>query len=143
MTLEERLLSKTVKISDTGCWEFKGSLYRNGYGQIWNGKRSEQAHRVSYRLYMSEIPENMEIDHLCRNRCCINPRHLEVVTHRENIARSNTLMGKNARKTHCIRGHALDGDNLIITKQNSRQCRICSNFRARIAKSKRKGLKHE
>lgn len=143
MTIEQRLLSKVKNNPETGCMEFTGSLYKNGYGQIWNGKRTEQAHRVSYRFYVGEIPADKEIDHLCRNRCCVNPAHLALVTHQENIARSQTVMGENARKTHCMRNHPLSGENLIITKQNTRQCRICSNMRARIAKQRKKGACHE
>ncbi|NWA62995.1 HNH endonuclease [Pantoea sp. B9002] len=142
MTLEERLLSKVAKNPNSGCWEFTGSLYKNGYGQIWNGARAEQAHRVAYRFYVAEIPADKEIDHLCKNRRCVNPKHLDIVTHQENIARSNTVMGENARKTHCMRGHPLEGENLIITKQKTRQCRICSNMRARNAKARRKEKKN-
>lgn len=136
MSVEQRLLSKVKNNPDTGCMEFMGSLYKNGYGQLWNGKRNEQTHRISYRLYVGEIPDGKEIDHLCRNRCCVNPNHLDLVSHQENIARSHTVMGENHRKTHCIRGYSLSVENLIITKQNTRQCRICSNMRARIATSK-------
>lgn len=143
MTIEQRLLSKVKNNPETGCMEFIGSLYKNGYGQIWNGKRTEQAHRVSYRFYVGEIPDDKEIDHLCRNRCCVNPNHLALVTHQENIARSHTVMGENARKTHCMRGHPLSGENLIITKQKTRQCRVCSNMRARMAKQRKKGVGHE
>ncbi|WP_192630211.1 HNH endonuclease signature motif containing protein [Lysobacter sp. OAE881] len=106
-------------------------MYRNGYGQFWNGHRPEQAHRVSYRLHVGPIPVGLEIDHKCSTRSCINPTHLRAVTHRQNIARSDAVMGVNARKTHCKRGHSLSGENLYIHPTGSRQCRACLRMHAR------------
>jgi len=131
-----RLSQKYTKLP-SGCWQWNGAKQPTGYGQMWNGERPEQAHRIAYRLFVGPIPDGYEVDHLCRNRSCINPAHLRIVTHRENMRCSLTVMGENARKTHCKRGHALSGHNLIITKQGTRQCRICCNMRARRYKSLR------
>lgn len=73
----------------------------------------------------------MTIDHLCRNRACFNPDHLEQVTNQTNILRGEGATATNARKTHCIRGHELVGTNLIASRTNGRSCRICRNERRR------------
>lgn len=135
---EKRLLEKVVKNTVTGCWEFTGSLLPAGYGILWNGERPEGAHRISYCLYKGEITPGMEVDHACNNRACVNPEHLRLLSHKDNIGRSATIMGKNARKTHCKRGHPLSGDNLKITPSGSRQCRECLRLHARNAKARRK-----
>ena len=138
-TIEQRLLEKCIKPVDSdSCWQWIGARQPTGYGQLWNGTRPEQAHRISYRIYVGQIPENMEIDHKCRNPSCINPAHLEPVLHKENIYRSNTIMGINARKTSCKRGHPLEGHNLVISSVGTRQCRTCINMHARNAKRKRR-----
>lgn len=91
------------------CWEWRGATAgRVGerYGQLrWNG-RHETAHRVAWMVTNGLIPVGLVLDHLCRNHLCVNPDHLEVVTNRENIMRGNSLPARNARKTHCIRGHS-------------------------------------
>jgi hypothetical protein len=100
---------------------------------LWNGVRVEQAHRISYRLHCGDIPEGMEIDHLCRNRGCVNPDHLRVVPHRENMRVSDTEMGRNAAKLVCKRGHPF-----TVVINGTRQCRICMNMRARSYKARRR-----
>ena len=83
------------------------------------------AHRVSYVHFKGLIPEELELDHLCRNPSCVNPEHLEPVTHRENILRSPTNpLAKNAAVTHCPKGHPYEGYNLMI-ENGSRLCREC------------------
>ena len=128
-----------AKVSDTeNCWTWVGSKHPAGYGQMWNGVRVEQAHRISFRIFNGEIPAGFEIDHICRNRGCVNPDHLRAVTHRENMRASDALMGVNARKTSCKRGHPLAGDNLFVSVQGARQCRECLRMHARNARSRRK-----
>lgn len=90
------------------CWNWKGTITQ-GYGRFWlpNRRRVTQAHRLSYELLKGPIPDGLTLDHLCRNRSCVNPDHLEPV-----IGRVNTLRGEgppaiNSRKIHCIRGHLL------------------------------------
>ncbi|WP_261526143.1 HNH endonuclease signature motif containing protein [Burkholderia multivorans] len=138
MSLLERFHDKCMPEPMTGCWIWFGAHQPTGYGQLWNGERPEQAHRISYRLYCGPIPEGSEIDHRCKNPWCVNPNHLEAVTHAVNMHRSNTEMGRNARKTHCKRGHELTGNNLLIANNGSRQCRICTNWRAREAKRRKR-----
>ncbi len=112
------------------CWNYRNKPYNTGYGMFsFNGKR-RTAHRVTYQLMRGPIPESMQLDHLCRNRLCVNPFHLEIVTSQENLLRGDTLAAKNAAKTVCLRGHLLSGPNLYLyenkhTGKLRRECKEC------------------
>lgn len=113
------------KIDRTGdCWLWTGAQMRNGYGHVWVDGRCKAAHRVVYEALVEPILEGMELDHVCRVRRCVNPAHLEVVTHAENLTRGEGFIGRQSRQTHCKRGHPLSGSNLYRWK-NKRQCRAC------------------
>jgi hypothetical protein len=112
----------------SGCWEWLGGKDGKGYGISTNKGRTARAHRHLYGLLFGPVPKHLVLDHLCRNRICVNPTHLEVVTHKQNILRGLGVTAANARKTHCIHGHPLSGDNLYIRTRLGkpwRQCRAC------------------
>ena len=118
----DRFMAKVV-ILDDGCWEWTGARYRNGYGAFKGPEKVTCAHRIGYELLVGPIPSGLEIDHLCRNRACVNPEHLDPVPHGVNVGR-----GGNAIKTHCPRGHAYDERNTYRKNSKgklSRQCRAC------------------
>lgn len=108
------------------CWVWKTNLNSKGYGRCWYKGSTYQAHRVIFELFYGEISEGLEIDHLCKNRACVNPDHLEAVTHRENIRRGDSGLPKR-NMTHCHKGHPLSGDNLYKYK-NMRHCRECVRY---------------
>lgn len=108
-----------MKVGRSGdCWEWSGAD-TTGYGHFrLPGRRDVLAHRYAYEYLIGPIPGGLQLDHLCRNRRCVNPEHLEPVTQAENIRR--------AAKTHCVHGHELAGDNLYIDeRRSSRECRTC------------------
>ena len=108
------------------CWLWTGAIESNGYGWFRKGDTVIRAHRYAYEVCVGPIPEGLEIDHLCRIHPCVNPAHLEAVTMQENQLRGYGASGKNARKTHCLRGHPLSGDNLYRSKGGRRrQCKEC------------------
>jgi hypothetical protein len=125
--ISERL-RRNSRADDKGCWVWTGGLSHNGYGQIFIDHKSRRAHRVSYELARGAVPPGLQLDHLCRNRACINPAHLEPVTQRENIRRGlgPQIAGSRWRsKTKCPHGHAYEGENLIVTAAGHRKCRAC------------------
>jgi len=128
----ERRIEKTA-----GCWEWTGHINRWGYGLITlprsthgayvNGTpKSIGVHRAAYQVFVGPVPEGMQLDHLCRNRACCNPDHLEPVTLVENLARGESPSAINARKTECVKGHPFDEANTHINPQGHRVCRICA-----------------
>lgn len=132
---------RLVEIDPDGCWTWVGCTTDDGYGRFKLGNSAVGAHRVSYQHFVGPIPEGLQLDHLCRNRCCVNPTHLEPVTVRENVLRGNGPGGINARKTHCPSGHPLEGENLEMGRNGDRavrRCRTCRREQGRQSWRRRK-----
>lgn len=108
-------------ICENGCWEWVGNVNGSGYGRVRGlGGRSVMAHRLVYEQAVGVIPEGLTLDHLCRNRKCVRPDHLEPVDIKTNILRGFGPPALNARKTHCEKGHPL------IPTNRERRCRRCT-----------------
>lgn len=130
----ERIESRIYVRLDSGCWEWLGVIAPNGYGMLGIGRRSlgekrtAYAHRLSYETFVGPIPAGHDLDHLCRNRCCCNPAHLEPVTRRENNLRGDgpaILSALNGSKTHCKNGHAFTPENTRMRPTGGRECKEC------------------
>lgn len=132
-SIEERLLTRTDKNGpvpgrrpDLGrCWIWLGNINGHGYGVFSRGRN---ACTESFELYKGKLAPGYEPDHLCRIRACINPDHLEAVTHRENLLRGDGVAAINAAKTHCPRGHELVLGNLVSAqlRRGQRYCLTCA-----------------
>lgn len=121
---------KFIPEPNTGCWLWTASLCRDGYGNFYDGKRVIGAHRFSWQTYKGEIPEGLHILHKCDTPACVNPDHLSLGTHRDNM-NDSLLKGRNffASKTHCKRGHVLSGENLYVRPDGTRDCYTCRQER--------------
>ncbi len=122
--LPKRFWNKVAFEPMSGCWLWTGATLVNGYGQCLMRDKVRYVHRLSYEEHVEAIPQKLVIDHLCRQRCCVNPEHMEVVTSRENTLRGVGTSAVNARRTHCKHGHPFDAENTQVTRRG-RQCRAC------------------
>ncbi|GAP46927.1 HNH endonuclease [Streptomyces azureus] len=146
---KHRLIANSVEDPHTGCWIWQKALDRDGYGVCGAPKR-ESAHRASFLAFIGPIPAGMVIDHRCHSnaptcpggtdcmhRRCINPAHLEPVTDTVNVLRGRSTWAKNARKTHCHRGHEFTPEN-TYARPDGRACRACQNAASAAYKRRRK-----
>lgn len=129
-TLEERFMEKVVIDETTGCWVWQAA-FTTGYAWFNVDGTPQLGHRVAYEMLVGPIPEWLTLDHLCRNRACVNPEHLEPVTLAENKRRGESPAAINARKTHCPQGHPYDEENTHVTTEGYRDCRTCARERHR------------
>ena len=119
----------------TGCWNWTKYLTPDGYGKAnaGGGRHGVLAHRWAYETFVGPIPDGLTLDHLCRNRACCNPEHLDPVTMTVNIKR-----GSRATKTHCKHGHEFTPENTLRKPNGTRKCRECKNAHARAARRRHK-----
>lgn len=147
-TVLDRLMSNIDMAGD--CWIWKRSLTDDGYGQISVMRGMIGCHRVSYHLFVGEVPDGLELDHLCRVRACCNPWHLEPVTGDENYRRgiAAVVAGSHQRsKTHCLKGHPYDEANTYVHPVTGhRWCRACRALRMRESnrrkRTEQQGVSH-
>lgn len=123
-TIEKALWDR---ITVTGfCWLYDGWLDKHGYGYTRFDGKTQRAHKLAYQELVGPVPEGKILDHLCRIRNCVNPDHLEPVTHKVNLMRGFTPARKNAEKTHCINGHEFSEANTYFDGIQ-RYCRACAS----------------
>lgn len=144
-------LTRRVEIQESGCWEWTGHLSPMGYGRINLGPPTNQpgfTHRVAWELLVGPVDDGLELDHLCRNKACMNPDHLEPVTHAENLRRGISPVGRAGQlsprrlarprsKTHCPHGHEYSPDNTYRRPQGTLECRACRRNAVRRHRLKR------
>lgn len=136
-SVTERLLAK-IELDPSGCWLWTAALTTGGYGQIRINEHNHSVHRVVYESLVGPIPEGLELDHLCRVRRCVNPLHLEPVTHQENAIRG--LLWKES----CPKGHPYDDQNTLRWNNGrgyrAKRCRVCEGIRGE-ARRRAAGMK--
>jgi len=134
------------KVDKSGaCWLWKASISSTGYGKFTINGVKIYAHRFAYELVNELLPDyaqrGLELDHLCRNRSCVRPQHLELVTKRENILRGTGFAAREAMKTQCPKGHPYDLFNTYITTAGTRACRACQREHSRIYEQRKRGVR--
>jgi hypothetical protein len=147
LTLPPSVFANIAPEINTGCWLWCDSGHLGGYGRMMVGGKRQLAHRLVYTLIRGPIPEGLELDHLCRQTACVNPDHLEPVTHQENMRRSPVKFVPTycEKKAVCKRGHALEGLNVRearhrVTGQMIRTCRACARWYMQQRRLKQRGF---
>jgi hypothetical protein len=131
--LRSRWADKISPEPMSGCWLWIGHMSGRGYGVAHLKKKRLGAHRAVYEELVGKIPSGLEVDHLCRNRICVNPQHLEPVTKRTNILRGVGMGARHARATACPRGHEYTTGNYYPRRGGGRNCRPCALEGSRAA----------
>ena len=125
----DRFWSKVNKDAQGGCWQWTGGVTSWGYGQfhiLMNGKRTNhRAHRVCWFLEHGTLGQESVLDHICRNRLCVNPDHLRELSNAQNVLAGVGITAVNARKSSCKNGHPFDAENTRIRSGGDRRCRAC------------------
>lgn len=126
-----RFMCRT-KVAESGCVEWVSPINQNGYGHFKFRSKNYKSHKWIYEQTVGPIPHGLELDHLCRNKVCVNIKHLEPVTHRENVLRGTAPAAKQARQTHCLNGHEFNEENTNFRTKNKRRCRVCDRDKKRM-----------
>ncbi len=120
-----RFFEKLI-IDNNECIIWRGAILAGGYGILKINSKNMGAHRFSYELFKGPLIKGLQIDHICRNRTCVNPRHLRQVTQKVNLTENSNSWGAiNKNKTHCKNGHEFSPDNILKSKRNCRICKKC------------------
>lgn len=133
---EDRFWSNVTGDDVRTCWLWTATCGTTGYGKFKFRGRVVRAHRHAYELLRAEIPHGLVLDHLCRERACVNPWHLEPVSQRVNVLRGQGVAAVAARKTHCPHGHRYDDSNTVVTADGFRRCRTCRSAADRVRRAK-------
>lgn len=141
-----RFLVKFTVNAETGCWEWIAKPNPNGYAHFYY-RKSRRAHRVSYEHFVGVIPDGLVLDHLCRNRICVRPDHLEAVTHRENDLRGHSPNMLTMKRGVCQRGHEMRGENAYVRNGRcgnvSVACKACIRLASAAYRVKHKRVMAE
>jgi hypothetical protein len=146
LELAKRRFNEQYTIDDDGCFVWTGAIdRRDGYGRFYDGSgKTQTAYGFAWRYYCGEVPTGMVLDHICRNRACVNHTHLRLVTNAENVLIGVGVTAKNARKTQCRHGHSLtDEANVYVRPDGGRGCRTCLREADKRAKAKRRAALSE
>lgn len=139
--MPQRFWDKLIPEPNSGCWLWFGATHSGGYGVMTIDRRQRYVHRLAYEALVGPIPSGLQIDHLCRTRCCSNPAHLEPVTVYVNAIRGVSPVAANMNRESCVHGHALTGENVRLRSlkngNTSRMCVTCIRDRS-LARSRRK-----
>lgn len=134
-----RLMSKVT--TGSGCWDWTGSFSPLGYARFSTTNGPRAAHRLVYEVFHGPVPPELDLDHLCSNRGCVNPAHLEPVSHQENLMRGDTIVARQAAQTHCVNGHEFTPENTRIRPYSGgRACRACDRKRVLANYHKKRAL---
>lgn len=135
---KQEILDTVDRSNCKTCWIWPKRLDEDGYGQVGYMGKHQRVHRLFYLFLVGAIPDGLQIDHLCRNRACVNPAHLEIVPQKVNLLRGEGICAKNARKTHCKRGHEFTTENTRFYNSPKwgvlRVCKMCENRPERLAR---------
>ena len=137
--LPERIQERIYPEPFSGCWLWIGYVGTNGYGVICRTSGPQYVHRIVYELLFGPLPEGLHLHHTCETRSCCNPRHLEIVTRSQHVARTPTHRSQTMKvRTHCSNGHPRTPENVYYhSSAQSYECRICNRERIRKWKAKK------